>query len=115
MYQARMIATRLKHLGDDRFLADVALGDMLDGDPRLRGQPSRSLPHPVAQRRGKLRVVEDAHLTRIEKLRHPGGVAHRRKRSCDHHPVVTRQNTGNPVVVAVQKRARHRSIDGFGV
>ena len=115
MHQARTIAARLKHLGDDRFLADVALGDMLDDDPRLRGQQGRALSHPLAQRRGKLRVVEDPHVPCIKEPRHPGGVAHRRKRSSDHYPVVARQHTGNPVVVAVQKRARHRSLDSSGV
>jgi hypothetical protein len=58
MHQAGMLAARFKNLGDDRFLADVALGDVLDGEAGLRRQRRRPLAHPVAQRRGKLRVVE---------------------------------------------------------
>jgi hypothetical protein len=38
MHQARMIAALFQHLGDDRFLADVALADMLDRDPGFSGQ-----------------------------------------------------------------------------
>ena len=53
---------RSSTFGHDLFLADVALGDVLDRDPRLRRQRCRPLAHAVAQRRGKLRVVEDAHL-----------------------------------------------------
>jgi len=42
-------ATTFQHLGHDRFLADVALGDVLDRDPRLRCQRCRPLAHTVAQ------------------------------------------------------------------
>jgi hypothetical protein len=101
MHQTGMVAALVKHLRHHRFLAHMAFGDVFDPDPRLGSQHNRPLAHPIAQRFGELRVVEDAHVVRIEELRHPIGVAHRRQRPGDHHPVVTRQHTGDPVVIAV--------------
>jgi hypothetical protein len=59
MHQAGVFTTSFQHLRHDRFLADVALGDVLDRDPCLRCQRCRPLAHAVAQRRGKLRVIEE--------------------------------------------------------
>ena len=114
MYQAGVFATSFQHLRHDRFLADVALGDVLDRDPRLRCQRCRPLAHAVAQRRGKLRVIEDANPDRVEKLRHSRGVAHRGKRPGHHHPVVTGQHAGDPIVIALGERPRHLALDSFG-
>ena len=55
-----MIAALLQHPRDNRFLANVALGDVLDCHPRLGGQRCRALSHTVSQRHRELRVVEDA-------------------------------------------------------
>jgi hypothetical protein len=90
----------LQDFGDDRFLADVALADMLDRDPCFSGQRCRRLPHPVAQRRGKVRIVEDADPVGVEEPRHPLGVADGGQRPGHNNPVVAGQNAGNPVVVA---------------
>jgi len=38
MHQAGMVAAHRKHLGDDVLLADVALGDVLDGNATGTGQ-----------------------------------------------------------------------------
>src|SRR5438105_13923016 len=72
------------------------------------------LAHAVAQCRGKLRVIEDANPDRVEKLRHSRGVAHRGKRPGHHHPVVTGQHAGNPIVIALRERPRHLALDSFG-
>src|ERR1700730_5927626 len=114
MYQAGVFATSFQHLRHDGFLADVALGDVLDRDPRLRCQRCRPLAHAVAQRRGKLRVIEDANPDRVEKLRHSRGVAHRGKRPGHHHPVVTGQHAGDPIVIALRERPCHLALDSFG-
>ena len=114
MHQAGVIATPFQHLRHDRFLADVALGDVLDRDPRLRCQRCRPLAHAVAQRRGKLRVIEDANPDGVEKPRHSLGVAHRGKRPGHHHPVVTGQHAGDPIVIALRERPRHLALDSFG-
>src|ERR1700732_4124393 len=114
MYQAGVFATSFQHLRHDGFLADVALGDVLDRDPRLRCQRCRPLAHAVAQRRGKLRVIEDANPDRVEKLRHSRGVAHRGKRPGHYHTVVTGQHAGDPIVIALGERPRHLALDSFG-
>ena len=50
MHQAGVLAALLKHLRHHRFLADMPLADVLDGDPRFRGQRCRPLAHTIAQR-----------------------------------------------------------------
>jgi hypothetical protein len=49
MKQTGMLATLLQHLGDDRLLTDMALGDMLNRDPGFRGQRCRRLPLEAAR------------------------------------------------------------------
>jgi hypothetical protein len=103
VHQARMVATLLKHARHNIFLADMRLGDVLDQDPSLGGQRRRTLAHPIAQRLGEVRVVEDADATGIEIPSHPCGVAHYGQRPSDHQPVVARQHPGNPIVVALRQ------------
>jgi hypothetical protein len=79
LHRAGMLTASFKHLGDDRFLADVPLWQCARSRARFRWQRCR----PLAQHRGKLRVIEDA-LMRVEEACHPSGVAHRGK-----HPVIT--------------------------
>ena len=88
-------------------LRTCGLREVLDGDPGLGGQRCRTLAHPIAQRHGKLRVVEDADAVGIEKPGHPLGIANRRQRPGDHHPVVAGQHPGDPVVVALRQRLAH--------
>ena len=111
MHQAGMFAARLQHLGDDSLLANVILGDVFDLDPGLRRQGRRALAHAVAELQGEFRVVEDTDCVGEEKPRHAFGVTNRGKRPRDHDTVVTRQDTGNPLVVALFKLARHRALD----
>ena len=85
----------------------MALGDVLDRDPGFGRQRCRALPHPIAQRLGKLRVIEDADAVGIEKPRHPLGVADHRQRPGDHHPVVAGQHPGYPIVIAFRQRLAH--------
>src|SRR5712672_2711984 len=51
---------------------------------------------------------------RVEKLRHSRGVARRGKRPGHHHPVVTGQHAGDPIVIALRQRPRHLALDSFG-
>ena len=88
MHQTGMLAASLQHLCRRRFLADMLLADVLDGQTRFRGQCRRLLAHPLARRFGKPGVIEDAEVVGVEELRHPVRVAHRRQRPGDRHPVV---------------------------
>ena len=84
MHQTRMLAALLQHLGDDRLLADMVLGDVLDPDSRTRRQLRRPSAHAVTKLQGELGIIEDAYLVGIQKPRHALGVTNRRK-----PPVVT--------------------------
>jgi len=107
MDQAGMVAALFQHFRDHRFLADMTLGDVLDRDRGFLRQRRRALPHAIAQRRGKLRVIENPNLVGVKKPRHPLRVARPRKRSRHHHPVITGQNTRNPLLVALRQRRHH--------
>jgi hypothetical protein len=50
MHEARTVAALFQHPGDDRLLADMAPGDMLDRDPRLRRHGHCPLANAVTQR-----------------------------------------------------------------
>jgi hypothetical protein len=116
MHKAGMIATLFQHLGIDGFVADVVLGDMLDRDPGFSGPRCRRLAHPVAQYHGKFRVVENTDLVGVEEPRHPLGVADGGKRPGHHNPVVTAQDPGYPVSVALfHKRACRGTLNYHGV
>ena len=113
--QAGVIAAPFQHLGNHRFLADVALGDVLDLDARRRRQPCGCFAHTFAQRHCKSRIVEDPYPFGVEKPRHSIGVAHRWKGARHHDPVVTRQQTGDPITVALRQRTVHGALDSFPV
>jgi putative membrane protein len=82
--------------------------------PACAASDAAPLAHTVAQRRGKLRVIEDANPDRVENFRHSCGVAHRGKRPGHHHPVVTGQHAGDPIVIALRERPCHLALDSFG-
>src|SRR5205807_10117534 len=67
----------------------------------------------VADRRGELRVIEDANPDRVEEPRHSRGVAHRGRRPGHHHPVVTGQHAGDPTVITLRERPRPLALDSF--
>src|SRR5262250_1953225 len=55
MDEAGMLAADGEHFGDDIFLADVALGNVLDGNAGSTRQFSGALAHAIAKRFGKSR------------------------------------------------------------
>ena len=60
MHQAGMVAAHGQHLGNHLLLADVAVGDVLDGNAGSRSQLGGALAHTITKRLGKSRIVEDA-------------------------------------------------------
>ena len=111
MDEARTGAALFQHFGDHGFLADMAVGDVRDGDPGLRRQRRGTLAHLIAQPCGKLRIVENANVVGVEEARHAFGIAHARKGSRHHHPIIAGQNAGNPIIVAIRQRAHCQPLD----
>jgi hypothetical protein len=95
------------------FFADVALGDVLDRDPGLRRHCRRARTHRIAQCRGELRIIEGPDVAGVKKSSHAGGVAHAGKSPGHHHPVITGQHAGNPLVIALRQPS-HRSPPYLG-
>ena len=60
MHQAGMVAALREHLGNHLLLADVAVGNMLDGVAGSCSQLAGTPAHTVTKRLGKSRIVEDA-------------------------------------------------------
>lgn len=58
MRQPRLITALLEHLGDDFFLPDVRLIDMLNRHAVLCRKRLCTFARPIAQWRGKLRVIK---------------------------------------------------------
>ncbi len=97
-------AVGIARRGNDRFLADVARADILDWDSGFSGQLCRRLAHPLTQRRGDVRIIEDADPVGADKPRHLLGLADGGKSPGHRNSVVTGQNAGNPVVAAFHER-----------
>ena len=87
MHQTGAVATLLEHARDSIVLADMRLGDVLDGNSRFGGQRCRTVARAVAQRLGKFGVVEDADAIGIQISGHPGGIANHRS-----VPVITNRS-----------------------
>src|ERR1700756_2641178 len=68
MHQAGTVATDDKHPGDDVLLADVVLGNVLDGNASGTRQLGGALAHSIAKRFGKSRIVKDPDLPRRKKI-----------------------------------------------
>ena len=83
MHQAGVVPARGQHRGNYVLLADVAAGNVFDGNAGSRSQLGRALTHTVAKRLGKSRIVEDADLPRREKCRHPRRIARPRQGAGD--------------------------------
>ena len=107
VHQTGAVATLLEHARNNIFLTDMRLGDVLDGNSRFGGQRCRTVAHAVAQRLGKLGVVEDADALGIQIPGHPGSIANPRQRAGDHQSVVARKYPADPVVVAFRQRLAH--------
>jgi hypothetical protein len=83
-----------EHLGDDALLADVALGNVLDGHAGGTGQLGGADAHPIPQRFGKSRIVEDPDLPGREKCRHSLRIAGSRQCAGDDDPIITGEHSG---------------------
>src|SRR5215831_14888629 len=59
-----------QHLGNHVLLADVAVGNVLNGNAGSRSQLDGALAHTVTKRLGKSRIVEDTDLPSRKKCRH---------------------------------------------
>ena len=110
MREAWPIAALGNRLGHDVLLADMALRNVLDGNARGFRNLRRVLPHLIAQRGRELRIIENKDAVRVQKCRHPLGVADTRNRTGDDNPIVTRKNPCDPLVVAFSKPCRHRPL-----
>ena len=115
MHQARAIPAPFQHLGDNAFLADMALCDVFDRDIGCVRHARRRRTHLIAQFRGKVGILENANAVRVEKPRHPVGVAHRGQCPGDDHPVVATQNPRDPGVVTLLKCPGHHTLDCCGL
>src|SRR5580704_2762005 len=107
MHQAGMIPPLGQYLGDHLFLANVALGDVLDRNPSLARNRRSPLTHPIAQRHGELRVVENAYALRIKNVGHASRKARPRKRSRDQNSIVAGQHTRDMLAIPFRQRTSH--------
>jgi hypothetical protein len=105
--QPRVIAALLQHVLNHRFLADMALGDVLDRHPGPGRQRRGGVPHTISQRLREGRVIEDFDPGGIQKSGHPIRVADRRQGSRDHHTVIARQDARYPIVVTLRQTLAH--------
>jgi hypothetical protein len=60
VHRAGMLAALLEHPRDNRFLANMALGDVLDRDPCFRGKRCRTVSNTIPQLPRELWVIKDA-------------------------------------------------------
>src|SRR5215472_16777024 len=106
MDEAGMLAADGEHFGDDVFLADVALGNVLDGNAGSTRQFSGALAHAIAKRFGKSRIVEDPDLPCRKKCCHPVRVAGAGQGTGDNDPVVARKHAGEALAVTLGEQLR---------
>jgi len=104
MHQAGMVAACGQHLGNHLLLADVAVGNVLDGNAGGRSQLGGALAHTVTKRLGKSRIVEDADLPRRQKCRHPLCITHPGQRTGDDDPVVAGEHPGEALAVTLSQQ-----------
>src|SRR5580700_6863649 len=107
MHQAGMIPPLGQYLGDHLFLANVALGDVLDRNPSLARNRRRPLTHPIPQRHAELRVDENAYALRIKNVGHASRKARPWKRSRDQNSIVAGQHTRDMLTITFRQRTSH--------
>jgi hypothetical protein len=107
MHQAGMIPPLGQYFGDHLFLANMALGDVLDRNPRLARNRRRLLTHSITQRRGKLRVVENTYALRIKNVGHAPRKARPWKRSGNQNTIVAGQHTRDMLAIPFRQQPRH--------
>ena len=110
MNQTRMVAAAGDDSGDDVLLAGVALGKVLDGHTRGKGQLGGAVAHPGPQRFGKSRIVEDPDLPGREKCRHSLRIAGSRQCAGDDDPVVAGKHTGEALAVPFRQQMPQPSL-----
>src|SRR6516165_712255 len=110
MDQAGMVAAPREHLGNHLLLADVAVGNMLDGNANSRGQLGGALAQTVTKRLGKSRIVEDADLPRRQECRHPFCITHPGQCTGDDDPVVAREHPGEALAVTLAQQPPQPSL-----
>ncbi|MDP2753454.1 MAG: hypothetical protein Q8P40_03595, partial [Nitrospirota bacterium] len=92
MHQARGVTACGQYACDQFFLANVALADVLNFNPRLGTGLMRPLTNPVTQGLGKLRVVKNTDALLVQKARHALRVARARQRTYDNDSIKTGQH-----------------------
>jgi hypothetical protein len=107
MHQAGMIPPLVQYLGDHLFLANVALGDVLDRNPSLARNRRCLLTHSITQRRSKLRVVENAYALRIKNVGHAPRKARPWKRPGNQNTIVAGQHTRDMLAIPFRQRTSH--------
>jgi len=110
MHQAGMVAARGQHFGNHVLLADVAAGNVLDGNAGSRSQLGSALAHTVAKRLGKSRIVEDADLPCREKCRHPRRITRLRQGAGHDDPVVAGEHPGEALAVTLGQQPPQPSL-----
>jgi hypothetical protein len=110
MHQAGMVTAFGQHLGNHVLLADVALGNVFDGNAGRSSQFGGALAHPVAKRLGKSRIVEDADLPRRKKCRHPLRIARSGQGPGNNDPVVAGEHPGQTLAVTLRQQPPHPSL-----
>src|SRR5260370_41206019 len=96
-----MGAEKRKRLGDDVLVAEVAIGDVLDGTASGTGQLGGAFAHPITKRFGKSRIIKDLDLPRRKKPRHSPRIAGPRQRARDDNPVVAGEYPGEALAVTL--------------
>ena len=110
MHQTGMIAVHGQHFGNHVFLADVAVGNVLDGDAGSSRQLGGALAHAVTKRFGKSRIVENADLPCRKKCRHPLRIARAGQGAGDDDPVVAGEHPGEALAVALGQQPLQPSL-----
>src|ERR1019366_8893934 len=92
-------------------LANAAPTNELDGDVVFGRDALGMFSQPIAQWLGKLRVVEDADLTRVQVVGHCLRVAKVWNRSLDDQPVIAAEDAHDMIGKSVGRQLRtHRTL-----
>ncbi|KFB66521.1 MAG: hypothetical protein CAPSK01_004200 [Candidatus Accumulibacter vicinus] len=107
MHQSWVIATFLDHRGNDVFLPDVRLRNVLDLYPLLRRQSLCSFTDTLTQRFRKARVVKNPDVLSVEKTRHSRRVASTRQGARNHDPVIAGKHSSKTLFIAIRQHLGH--------
>lgn len=107
MHQPRGIARVLEHCGNDLFLADRRLGNVLDSRSVHTRQRLCGFMKAITQRLGQTRVVNNADVIGIKETRHPRRITGARLGSGNHYPVVARRHSCKPFLIPISQHFGH--------